>query len=341
MNDVAAEVADEVAGRLIVDLSDAKKRRVAVLVRRGLEQGWDDQTLAAKIAGAVGLDARYTAAVENYRKTLVDNGTPKGRARDLARDYAQRLREHRAGVIARTEVQGALLEAQRRLWTDQQERGELSRYAVRVTRVHPDCCSTTCRKYNGRRNSLRRDAKGDAPPFHPQCRCYEEIEDQGIAKTHPTLIGNGPEQIMKKDLTGQCAHCDDLGHETSEHDAFVSKAITPGGRVGDDSSLDSSPKKNWVENAGGLPKYIRMVAHALIRSGKPKDKAISMAIGIVRNWAEGKGKVSPKVRAAAAKAIAEWEAKKAKSHVTKAAATTWDLVAWQEARAQLRSDGII
>ena len=95
-------------------------------------------------------------------------------------------------------------------------------------------------------------------------------------------------------------------------DDIVALAMSPGGRPADDSSLDASPKKNWVEKAGGLPKYVRMVAHALIRSGHPKDKAIGMAVGVIRNWAEGKGNVSAKVRAAAVKAIAEWEAKKAK-----------------------------
>lgn len=115
-------------------------------------------------------------------------------------------------------------------------------------------------------------------------------------------------------------------------------AITPGGRVGDDSSLNSSPKKNWVENAGGLPKYIRMVAHALIRNGKPKDRAIGMAVGIVRNWAEGKGEVSPKVRAAAAKAIVEWEAKKGKANVTKVEPSRWNYEDYTDIAKQLDHD---
>jgi hypothetical protein len=92
----------------------------------------------------------------------------------------------------------------------------------------------------------------------------------------------------------------------------VALARTPGGREGDDSPFSTSRTSNWVAKEGGLPKYIRMVAHALVRQGKSESRAISMAIGIVRNWAEGKGKgVSPKVKAAAAKAIAEWEAKRA------------------------------
>lgn len=65
-----------------------------------------------------------------------------------------------------------------------------------------------------------------------------------------------------------------------------------------------------------LPAYIQNVAKALMRNGKPKSQAIQIAIGVVKNWAEGKGDVSPEVRAAAAKAVAEWEAAKAKARAT-------------------------
>ncbi len=65
-----------------------------------------------------------------------------------------------------------------------------------------------------------------------------------------------------------------------------------------------------------LPAYIQNVAKALMRNGKSKSQAIQIAIGTVKNWAEGKGNVSPEVRAAAAKAVAEWEAAKAKARAT-------------------------
>ena len=96
----------------------------------------------------------------------------------------------------------------------------------------------------------------------------------------------------------------------------LSKAITPGGRVADNTPFGAGD--NWVTRAGGLPTYIREVAHAMARKGKDESRAIAMAVGIVRNWAEGKGKgVRPQVRAAAAAAIAEWEAKRTGAHVAK------------------------
>lgn len=86
-------------------------------------------------------------------------------------------------------------------------------------------------------------------------------------------------------------------------------ATSPGGRPADDSSLNSSPRVNNVEKAGGLPKYVRMVAHALIRKGMPKDKAIPSAINRMKRWAAGLDNVRPQVQAAAKAALAEWNAK--------------------------------
>lgn len=78
--------------------------------------------------------------------------------------------------------------------------------------------------------------------------------------------------------------------------------------------LDRSPKKNWVEKAGGLPKYIEEVADSIHRKrGKSISQAIQLAIGAIKNWAHGKGDVDPDTRAKAAKALAQWNAMKAKS----------------------------
>lgn len=77
---------------------------------------------------------------------------------------------------------------------------------------------------------------------------------------------------------------------------------------------DTSPiglKKNWVTDAGGLPDFVRAVAHALIRNGHSESGAIQMAIGVIKDWAAGGGKVTAKTRAKAAATVAEWEAMKA------------------------------
>jgi hypothetical protein len=85
--------------------------------------------------------------------------------------------------------------------------------------------------------------------------------------------------------------------------------------------FSTSKTSNWVARAGGLPTLIQHVAHDLMDKGKlSESRAIGMAVGIVKNWAhghDGKGHaVSPQVVAEAVKAIAEWDAKRAKAHVS-------------------------
>lgn len=81
-------------------------------------------------------------------------------------------------------------------------------------------------------------------------------------------------------------------------------------------SLDTHPTKhNWVEDAGGLPEYICEIARAIMRGGtKDTGRAISIAVARCKVWAAGGGNVNADTRAKARAAIAEWEAKKAKSH---------------------------
>ncbi len=72
---------------------------------------------------------------------------------------------------------------------------------------------------------------------------------------------------------------------------------------------------NWVTKTGRhLPAEIECVARALYwnRGGtRSVSRAVAMAVGIVRNWAEGKGNVSAATRARCQAAIARWEAQRA------------------------------
>jgi hypothetical protein len=67
----------------------------------------------------------------------------------------------------------------------------------------------------------------------------------------------------------------------------------------------------WHHKGLMLPPYVQNVARGIMKSGRPKSMAIAAAIGTVKRWARGGGDVSPEVRAAAAKAVAEWTALKA------------------------------
>jgi hypothetical protein len=63
-----------------------------------------------------------------------------------------------------------------------------------------------------------------------------------------------------------------------------------------------------------LPNYTEHIAHALIRTGMGESQAIATAINATRRWAEGGGHVHPEVRAAAQRAVAEWERLKRSHH---------------------------
>ena len=83
--------------------------------------------------------------------------------------------------------------------------------------------------------------------------------------------------------------------------------------MGSSASLDRSPKKNWVENSGELPAYVREIARSIEKTGKTLSQAIAIAISRIKAWAAGGDNVSAKTRAKAAKALAAWEALKAKN----------------------------
>lgn len=85
--------------------------------------------------------------------------------------------------------------------------------------------------------------------------------------------------------------------------------------------LNWSPRENWVEKHGGLPRLIERVAIHIMEHGRPREQAIPAAInwvkwicttGDVKNF-PGTQSVNPPSRAEACKAMAEWQALKARS----------------------------
>lgn len=76
--------------------------------------------------------------------------------------------------------------------------------------------------------------------------------------------------------------------------------------------LNWSPRKNWVENEGGLPKYIEDVAIGIMKStGYPRERAIPIAISRIKRWAAGLDGVKKDTQAKAIAALAQWEKMKA------------------------------
>jgi peptidoglycan hydrolase-like protein with peptidoglycan-binding domain len=68
----------------------------------------------------------------------------------------------------------------------------------------------------------------------------------------------------------------------------------------------------WHHKGLQLPAYIQHIANDLMeKRGKDESSAIAIALAAAKRWARGGGKVDAGTRAAAAKAVAEWEKLKA------------------------------
>ena len=99
--------------------------------------------------------------------------------------------------------------------------------------------------------------------------------------------------------------------ETAE---LIKAGVCTGPGPCDTSEIGEGP--NWVTRVQGLPHYIRAIAHALLRSGHSEQDAIALAVGTVKRWASGGGKVTEATRARAAAAVKEWEEKRAEAHAS-------------------------
>lgn len=97
---------------------------------------------------------------------------------------------------------------------------------------------------------------------------------------------------------------------------------TPNTAEASSTHVPVGPGELWHDPTIHLPDYIEHVANAFRAKGMPESEAIAQAVGVVRDWAEGKtahGHVHPDVQAAAVKAIAEWDALKASHNKSKRA----------------------
>lgn len=87
-----------------------------------------------------------------------------------------------------------------------------------------------------------------------------------------------------------------------------------------DDGTDGFAQKNWVAKAGGLPKYIKRISKHLRAKGMTESQAIATAVNAAKRMCStgdlnfpGSQQVNPGSRAEACEAVAEWNAKKAKS----------------------------
>lgn len=173
--------------------------------------------------------------------------------------------------------------------------GLLGWYSRNDSRTSAECLAAHGRNFDP--NQI--PAIGYPGAVHPHCRCKP-----GPAHQTNLMVG-GPVPKANQEVAASMVE----GRQTAVRVLQLVKSdVYP--------TLERKPgKSNWVDNAGGLPSYIERIAkHLHYEKGMDISRAIATAVSTVKRWAAGGGGVSPKTRALAAKAVAEWEAKKAASH---------------------------
>ncbi len=75
---------------------------------------------------------------------------------------------------------------------------------------------------------------------------------------------------------------------------------------------DKPGLNNWIDKAGGLPRYIKSIAEHIKGENPSWDdgRCIASAVNRVKKWAKGGDNVKPDTRAKAQAALADWERKK-------------------------------
>lgn len=107
--------------------------------------------------------------------------------------------------------------------------------------------------------------------------------------------------------------------ELTEVDDLASPAMQL--MVGLTELVEAEQLANWVQKAGGLPSYIKRITKHLVEKGMDQSRAIATAVNAAKKMCStgdlnfpGSQQVNPGSKAEACAAVADWEAKKAKSH---------------------------
>lgn len=158
---------------------------------------------------------------------------------------------------------------------------------------------------------------------------------QAMAAARMTRIRRAPPGVDPEDTACPDPNADDIDALTAAlnphdpdvmHGRVLAARIRRGSRgslaAASAASLDRKPGTNWVEeDTKGLPGLIRRVARHIEDSGRPLDEAIPAAVNWVKHVCStgdvenfpGRQNVNAPSRAAACRAVAEWNALKARN----------------------------
>jgi hypothetical protein len=167
-------------GAVYSNLSDSSARNIQSWTNRYFSQALTPNRVAAGIRNSICLLPAHEDAVENYRAGLLSGGMSGRRADVMAGEYADRLLDYRANMIARTETKLATNKGQLEVWRQGADEGLIDREKVRKVWLvgGADPCED-CEAMEGARAPIDEPfmmADGtpvDFPPLdvHPHCQC--------------------------------------------------------------------------------------------------------------------------------------------------------------------------
>lgn len=176
-NPRAAQYAATLGARSI-NASEAVRQSIREIVKQVVEGEMSIQNAKRLIKERAGLLPQHSQAVARYYDNLVASGSTARRARELANQYANRLLNYRADMIARTEIGAAQSYGQWELWQQARDANLVPLDAMRIWMTAKDerVCDV-CGPMNGQVASI--DGVWFTPngpvhyptEIHPNCRC--------------------------------------------------------------------------------------------------------------------------------------------------------------------------
>lgn len=182
-----ATLMDQYAGARIVQVSETTREAIRGIIVRATEANLPLRSQVAEIRAEIGLTERMSRTVSLYRQGLEEVGMPLPRLEQLVQQRIQALKQQRALMIARTEVQDHAAFGQELAWRQQVTDGLLDmREWARFWDIADErACPTICEPIP----EMNPDGRGLDEPFdtpigplqrptaHPNCVTGDTLID--------------------------------------------------------------------------------------------------------------------------------------------------------------------
>lgn len=173
---------DSRSAEMVKYISESSREVIRSAVRNTYDNAWTPRDVADAIRDNIGLLPQHARAVDRYRASLISDGMDKLKVKDLTSAYADRLLDHRAMMIGRTEARLASNYGQIAVWREAMDQDLMPQTAMKVWIVDGNPCDV-CEPMDGvavpmdDEWELNNGDTVDIPnESHPNCYCGMEVE---------------------------------------------------------------------------------------------------------------------------------------------------------------------